>query len=930
MTARAQYSRSVASSRSGAGLVGRREVCQVLDDLVAGARAGRSAALVLRGEAGIGKTELLDYLAGRAAGCRIVRAAGIQSEMELSYAGLHQLCSPLLSGLDQLPEPQRNALGAAFGLRAGTAPDPFLVGLAALTLLAHAGADQPLVCLVDDAQWLDQASSLTLGFVGRRLLAESVVLVLAVREPVARESFAGVPDLTVDALLERDSRRLLDSVVTAPLDRQVRDRILAEARGNPLALIELPRRWTAAELAGGFAPSRANWVAGRLEQEFGRRIEALADQTRWVMLIAAAEPLGDVELLRRAAGRLGVDIDSATAGADDLITLDSRVRFRHPLVRSATYQVASPADRRTAHRALAESIDPEVDPDRRAWHRAQAVTGFDEDVALELERSAVRAQARGGRAAVAAFLERAAELTGDPGRRAGRALEAAQANYQAGAFEAAADLLTTAGADPPDELAHARVEVLNAGLAFAQGRGLEAPAQLLAAAHRLSRLDVRMARDTYLEAVSAVIFAGHLARSPGWEEVGAAARGAPPSPQPGAADKLLDALAVRLTDGFTASVPMIRSALEAFSADDLPVEESLRWLLLAGVIAADLWDLEGWQAVTTRHVALTRSTGTISGLPLALDSSAVVLVFAGQLTAAASVVEEVRTASTATGTVQPPFGALALAAIRGHETEARALIDAAVTEGALHGQGLGVTVAHCHQAVLCNGLAQYGEAMVAARAAASHQEQFGAPRWALAELIEAAVRGGSPEAAADALEQLSEAARASGTDWALGAEACAHALLSQGTAAEDLYREAITRLERTRVRVNLARAHLLYGEWLRREDRLADAREQLTVAYDMLSRFGAEAFAERARRELRAAGKKVGEPSVVDRPTLTVQEAQVARLAGDGLTNPEIGARLFLSPHTVDWHLRKVFSKLGIASRREIAARLAQAATAGS
>jgi DNA-binding CsgD family transcriptional regulator len=439
-----------------------------------------------------------------------------------------------------------------------------------------------------------------------------------------------------------------------------------------------------------------------------------------------------------------------------------------------------------------------------------------------------------------------------------------------------------------------------------------------------------MARDTYLEAVSAVIFAGHLARSPGWTEVGTAARGAPPAPDPGAADQLLDALAVRLTDGFEASVPMIRSALREFSADDMPVEESLRWLLLAGVIAADLWDLEGWQAVTTRHVALTRRTGAISGLPLALDSSAVVLVFAGQQTAAASVVEEVRTASTALGAVQPPFGALALAAIRGHETEARALIEGTVTQGALHGQGLAVTVANYHHAVLCNGLGQFEEALTAARAAASHQEQFGAPRWALAELIEAAVRGGSPEAAPVALEQLSDAARASGTDWALGAEACARALLSRGVEAEDLYREAISRLERAGVRVNLARAHLLYGEWLRREDRRADARERLTVAYELLSRFGADAFAERARRELRAAGKKIDERTVVSHLTLTAQEVQVARLAGDGLTNPEIGARLFLSPHTVDWHLRKVFSKLGIASRRDIAGRLDASAAAGS
>ncbi|WP_406053123.1 AAA family ATPase [Kribbella sp. NBC_00889] len=914
----------MAPGQSGARLIGRLDECRVLDDLLRGAKAGRSAALVLRGEAGIGKTALLKYAIERSDGYRIVRAAGIQSEMELSYAGLHQLCSPLLAGLDHLPEPQRDALGAAFGLRSGSTPDRFLVGLAALSLLANAAADQPLLCLVDDAQWLDQASALTLGFVGRRLLAESVVLVFAVREPVSHETLAGLPEVPVRGLLERDSRRLLDSVITGPLDLRVRDRILAEAGGNPLAILELPRRWTVAEVAAGLAPPDARPLSSQIEREFVRRIESLSVETRSFMVVAAAEPVGDVRLLRRAAELLGVDVDAAVMNASELITLNARVRFRHPLVRSATYRVASLTERRAAHRALAESTDPDADPDRRAWHRAQAASGPDEDVAMELERSAVRAQARGGMAAMAAFLERASELTRDPGRRSTRALEAAQAKFQAGSFGSATSLLSTAGIDAPDELTRARIDVLHAGLAFAQGRGMDAPAPLLAAARRLEQLDVALARDTYLEAVSAVVFAGHLARSPGWPEVGTAASGAPPSPLPRATDELLDALAMRLTDGFKASVPAIESALTAFSADDLPVQESLRWLLLAGVIAADLWDLERWQAVTTRHVELTRRTGALSGLPLALDSSAVVLAFAGDLMAAAAVVEEVRTVSAATGTVQPPFGALALAAARGHEREARALIDATVSEGAVHGQGLGVTVANCHHAVLCNGLAQYEEALSAARAAARYQEEFGAPRWALAELIEAAVRNGSPEAAHDALEQLSEAARASGTDWALGAEACSRALLSDGVAAEDLYREAIARLARTRVRVNLARAHLLYGEWLRRENRRVDARAQLTIADEMLSQFGADAFAERARRELRATGGRVRERAVAPQTALTAQEAQIARLAGDGLTNHEIGARLFLSPHTIDWHLRKVFSKLGISSRREISTRLAQ------
>ncbi|MEV0286880.1 AAA family ATPase [Kribbella sp. NPDC050820] len=901
--------------RSGAGLIGRLEECRALDDLLEDARAGHSAALVLRGEAGIGKTELLKYLLDSSAGHHVLRAAGVQSEMELSYAGVHQLCAPLLTGLDQLPGPQRDALATAFGLRAGNAPDRFLVGLAVLSLLADAAGNQPLVCLVDDAQWLDEASALTLGFVARRLLAESVLLVFAVREPTPVKMLPGLPELAVKGLSDRDSRTLLGSVVTGPLDQRVRDRIIAESRGNPLALLELPHGWTAAEPVGH---PEARPVSSQIEKEFLRRVGSLPIDTRRLMFTAAAEPVGDVRLLRLAAERLGIDVETAAADASELMTLDSHVRFRHPLVRSAVYRATPLEDRQTANRALAESIDGDVEPDRRAWHRAQGAPGPDEDVAAELERSAVRAQARGGLAAVAAFLERASDLTQDPGRRSQRALAAAGAKFQAGAFEAAAALLATATAGRPDELTRARIDVLHAGLAFAQGRGTEAPPLLLTAARRLEPLDVALARETYLEAVSAAIFASHLAHSPGWREVGEAAREAPPAELSRATDQLLDALAVRLTDGFAASAPMVERVLTAFCDDDVPVQESMRWLLLAGVIAADLWDLERWDLVTSRHVMLIRDAGALSELPLALDSSAVVHVFAGDLAAASSMVEEVRTVSTAIGSNQPPFGALALAAVRGHEEEARTLIEGTISGATQHGQGLGVTVAHFHHAVLCNGLAQYKQAMAAAQASAAHQEQFGAPQWALAELIEAATRSGASKAAYDAFEQLTETTQASGTDWALGVEARSRALLSEGAIADTLYREAIERLSRTRVRVNLARAHLLYGEWLRREGHRVDARTQLGIAHDMLSRIGADAFAERARRALQAAGAKVRKRAVETSTALTAQEAQIARLAGDGLTNADIGARLFLSPHTVEWHLRKVYSKLGIASRREI------------
>lgn len=909
-------------TRSGSriGLLGRRNECQVLDDLVAGARAGRSGVLVLRGEAGIGKTELLQYLLEHATGCRTVRVAGVQSEMELSYAGLHQLCAPLLAGLDNLPEPQRDALCTAFGLRGGDAPNQFLVGLATLSLLAEAEGDQPLICVIDDAQWLDRVSAQTLEFVARRLLAESILLVFAVREPTAGDILVGLPELPVTGLTNSDSRKLLASVVTGPLDRRVRDRIVAETHGNPLALLELPRGLSTLELAGGFGPPDPPPLSSQIEQGFLRRVQSLPAETQRLLFIAAAEPVGDVMLLRSAAERLGIDVAAAASHADaaELITLGTRVRFRHPLVRSAAYRAASPKERREVHKALADATDAQLDPDRRAWHLACATAGPDETVAAELVRSAGRAQARGGIAAAAAFLQRAAELTPDPARRAQRAVDTAQAKLHAGAFESAAALLATAEAGPLDELGRARLEVLNAGIAFAQNRGSEAPPLLLAAAQRFGPLDVALARETYLDAVAAAIFAGRLARGPGLPEVGEAARAAPPQQPARVSDMLLDAIAVRLTDGYSASVPMMGRALEAFCDDEIPVQEALRWLWLAGVLASDLWDDERWHVVATRHLTITRRAGALSALPDVLESSAHMHLLAGELAAAAALVEEVGTVCAAIGSNPARVLPLGLAAWRGREREARTLIDAIMSEAVPLGQGAAVTVTHGYHAVLCNGLGQYAEALAAAREAAAHQWEFASPRWGLAELIEAAVRSGSPESAADALEQLSEATQASGTDWALGVEARSRALLSEGDTAERLYREAIERLARTRVRVELARAQLLYGEWLRRENRRVDARAQLGVAHDMFSEIGAEAFAERARSELQATGAKVRNHVVATHAALTAQEAQIARLAGEGLTNSEIGVQLFISRHTVEWHLRKVFSKLGIASRKEI------------
>jgi DNA-binding CsgD family transcriptional regulator len=906
----------------GPGLRGRGGECGALDRLVTDARAGRSGVLVLRGEAGAGKSALLEFVAARAPDCRIARAAGVESEMELAFAGLHQLCGPMLDHLDRLPAPQRDALGTAFGLSVGGAPDRFLVGLAVLSLLADVAEEQPLVCVVDDAQWLDQVSAQTLAFVARRLLAEPVALVFAARtggpEQGLKQGLEGLPELPVRGLSDPDARALVGAALRGPLDEAVRDRIVAESRGNPLALLELPRGLTPAELAGGFGLPGVKPLATLIEQGFVRRLEPLPDQTRRLLLTAAAEPAGDVTLLWRAAGRLGIGPDAAAAAQTaGLIEAGAGVRFRHPLVRSAAYRSASVGDRRDVHAALAEVTDPVLDPDRRAWHRAHAAAGRDEAVAAELEQSASRAQARGGLAAMAAFLERAAELTLDPARRAQRALAAAQAKHQAGAADAALGLLAMAQAGPPDELQRAREDLLRGQIALALRRGNEAPSLLLAAARRLEPLDPGLARDTYLDAFSAALIYGRLSRAVG--EVARAARVTPPlSTPPRTPDLLLDGLSVLFTEGPAAGVPTLRRALSTFRSQDISAAEELRWLWLAGRVAWALWDDDAWSVLISRLVQLARDAGAFGQLPLAFNSRVFAHLVCGELSTAASLVEEAQTVKAVVGSNFLPYGALGLAAMSGRERETGELIETISSEVVSRGEGIGVTVTQWATAVLCNGLGRYEQALAAAEQACEYPPELGFCTWSLVELIEAAVRSGQAERASGALQRLTETTRASGTDWALGIEARSRALLSQGDAAESLYREAIDRLGRTQVRVELARAHLLYGEWLRRAGRRIDAREQLGAAHQMLTAMGAEAFAERARRELAATGQTVRKQTVETRDELTAQEAQIARLAGDGRTNPEIGAELFISPRTVEWHLHRVYPKLGISSRRQL------------
>ena len=907
-------------------LWGRRQQCRVLDELLAEVRAGRSRVLLVRGEPGIGKTALLGYAAETAQDFRVARAEGVESEMELPFAALHQLCGPMLSQIGALPGPQRDALGVAFGLWPGSAPDRFLVGLAALGLLSEVATQQPLLCLVDDAQWLDQASARVLAFVARRLDAESVALLFGTRDPAGTGDLTGLPGLTLAGLADADARALLASALPGRLDERVRDRIIAESGGNPLALLELPGAVTTAELAGGFAVLGAEPLSGRIQDSFQQRIAPLPTATRRLLLLAAAEPTGDPALLWRAAGQLCIGTGAAApAEAEGLLDFGARVTFRHPLIRSAIYRAAPPDERRQVHRALAGATDPQFDPDRRTWHLAQAAPGPDEDVAAELERSAGRAQARGGLAAAAAFMERSAALTLDPAHRAERALTAAQVTAHAGAFDAALRLLDTAEAGPLTELQRARADLLRGQVAFASSQGSDAPLLLLLkAAKRLEPLDVRLARETYLEALSAAVYATRFVTGRGLREAAEAARAAPAAPQPPSApDLLLDGLALLITEGYAAATPTLKQALKAFSSEGISREEALRWLWLACPTAVRLWDDESWDQLSARQVQLARDAGALGVLPIALNQHAGLYLYQGHFTAAASLIEEAAAITEATGSQLPLYGPVALAAFRGREQQASGLIETSTKDLARRGEGVGPTLLQWATAVLDNGLGRYQDALVAAQRAAEDQYELVFSTWATVELIEAATRSGVPGHAAAALERLSDSARASGTDWALGTEACARAVLSGGQTTERLYREALGRLGRTRLRVPLARAHLLYGEWLRREGRRTDAREQLRTAHEMFATMGAEGFAERAGRELRATGERVRKRTTDPPAELTARETQIARLAGDGLSNPEIAARLFMSPRTVEYHLHKIFAKLAISSRNQLHAALA-------
>ena len=707
-----------------------------MDDLVSAIRRGESRSVMLRGEAGIGKTALLEYLVASASDLRVVRAVGVESDMELAFASLQQLCSPLLDRLEELPAPQRRALETVFGLSDGAAPDRFLVGLAVLTLFAAEAERCPLLCVVDDAQWLDRASALTLAFVARRLLAEPVGLVFAAREPGLE--LQHVDGLDVRGLRNGDARALLRSMLRFKLDERVVDRIIAEVRGNPLALLELPRGLTATQLAGGFGLAEAQAMSGRIQESFVRRVTAVSDDARRLLLLAAAEPVGDLLLLLRASEQLGIAVSAVDAETDGLLALSERVTFRHPLVRSAVYRTAALQDRRAAHRALAAATDREFDPDRRAWHLAEAAAGPDEEVASELERSAGRAQTRGGAAAAAAFLRRAVALTADPARRADRALAAAQASIQAGSFDAVLRLLATAETGPLDELQRARVNLLRGNVAFALGAATDAPPPLLEAARRLEPHNVELARETYLTAWGAAEMAG---QGDIILEIWAAVRALPPtSSAPGPLELLLEGMAQLTLEGHAAAAPTLQRAAEALL--EMPVEDALRWGWAAVGASTAVWDDEGMRAISARLVRLVRDAGVLAQLPLHLASLALSTSWTGDLAGVASLIAEAESVAAATGTAFAPFPLMRLRALQGRAVEAAALISETIEHASFGGQGIAATNAYWAAAVLYNGLARYDEAARAARQATSNTFEPWVSAFALPELVEAAVRVG--------------------------------------------------------------------------------------------------------------------------------------------------------------------------------------------
>jgi DNA-binding CsgD family transcriptional regulator len=896
----------------------RRTERAAIDRVLGAVRGGFSGTLVLRGGHGTGKTTLLEYAVDSARDLRISSVVGVESEINLEFGALHQLLVPFMSLLTTLPVPQRDAMKIAFGLEEGPPPDLFLVALAALTLLSRAAEEQPLLCVIDDGHWLDVESAHVLGFVARRLYADRVGFIAAVGEPGAQQVFEQLPTITVGGLPDAEARELLGLVADGPLDAQVAERILSDTHNNPLALVELGTEYTAAQLSGRASLPEPLPLGQRLRDRFLGQVRSLPSEAQTFVLLAAADVTGERSRLWRAAAQADIDADAAAAETDTAGVLEfsgDSVRFRHPLMRSAVYHGTIDGDRRRAHAALSEAGTSDADRDRRAWHRAAATIIPDEELASELQDAAERARARGGYASAAALLRRSAELTPGDGRRAERKVTLAEAELRAGHAERARELVDAALPRLTDDVARGLAKQLNGEIRFAQGSAAEAAVMLADAARALAP-DENMARDTILEALQAAIWAGPTET----RKIASLAPDFPPvsSASPSVCDLLLEGYSARFTVGYHASIGPLRAAVTALRADDLDPVVGLRWFALGAAAAGSLWDEQAVLDLSDRWARTARTLGALTILPVALAFQAIGGWLTGRFGDAEARLAEMRELQ-ANGL---------LLAYRGHITEARAAGVTQIHESTARGQRGPADIGRYIVAVADLFGADYEAATSTALAVIEDDPAFTAEA-ALPELIEAATRAGNREVAATAYKTLSERALAAGTPWALGLRARCEALLDEGEYAEDAYLESLSQLTRSRVTVDLARTHLLYGQWLRRAKRRRDARTELRTAQDMFAAMGADRFAEQAATELRATGERARARRPETIFDLTPQEARVAGLAADGASNNEIAAQLFISPSTVDYHLRKVFRKLNVTSRTQLARSLGSASESG-
>jgi DNA-binding CsgD family transcriptional regulator len=907
-------------------LLGRAAECRTVEGMVEAVSAGRGGALLVLGETGIGKTSLLDHAAGVAAirGLAVQRAAGAETEAQLPFAALHQLLTPFLDRTDDLPPLRHAALATAFGLADGGEPNVFVVGLAALALLEAAAAETPLVCLVDDAQWLDSATAAALALASRRLGSSRVGMIIAVREPVeSQQPLRGLPELELRGLSGGAVGRLIRSSVSGVVSDQVVSVLAAESGGNPSALLSQVSGLDATQLAGTRTlPDPLPSTGNHLEEALIRRVRRLPDETRTLLLLLAAERAGDTRALVRAYGRLGIGDDAAgPAEQEGLVAVGERITFRHPALRGVIYGSANADERRRVHRVLAAVMRPGAEADERTWHRAAASMAPREAIARDLEEWAERMISRLEFRRAAELLSRASALTPDAAGRARRAIAAARAELEAGSPSRAQSLLAEITLHPDDAVAQAQALRLRAAIGATLEDDPARPVRLLDAARALERIDVRQARDAYLEALIAAADAGGFGRGPDVLGTARATRDAPqvdPSKRV-PADLLLDGFASVFLDGHRAAAASLRAAVDGMRASD-----AFSMLGLGCRAAAELWDDEALRELASRRVELARSAGASSALPQALESLGACEAMSGRFDIAEAHFDEADVLTvTVLGTVQRDrrdSWRLFVSAWRGREAEARMLGETAKRNAAARGLGGRMSLVHHALCVLELGQGRYAAALSAAKEAL-RSPTFFAGVATLPELAEAAVRGGAVDAAAAAADRLEESAAAGGTEWGAGMLARTRALLAEGDRAESLYIEAIEHLNRCRITPQLARARLLYGEWLRRERRARDAREELREAARMFRSMGAEAFAQRAEDELHASGEHLIARNPETFELLTAQELRIAELAGDGETNREIASRLYVSPRTVEYHLRKIFKKLGVSGRVELAKR---------